>query len=111
MLQQLAFFLGIKVGSHKTHIRLDNLFFDSFISLVATDVKGKVHLLELLKDGDCPKAQERLESHMDIGLADLAVYVNKQPFKPNHKVIESISLAKKYRAGLHIHGKEEESQC
>ncbi|MDD2335649.1 MAG: hypothetical protein PHD01_03635 [Geobacteraceae bacterium] len=92
-----VFLIGIKVGSHNTSEKVDKLFFESFISLVATDVKGKVELLELIKDGNCTKAQERIESYLDIGLADIAVYVNKKPLKPDNNVIEAISLAKKYR--------------
>jgi hypothetical protein len=91
------FLIGKKVGSHNTSEKLDKLFFESFISLVATDVKGKVELLELIKSGNCTKAHERIESYLDIGLADIAVYVNMRPIKPDSNVIEAISLAKKYR--------------
>ena len=92
------FIAGVYFGSYKTNDKLNNLYLKSFYSVAASEVKCKVHLLELIDDNNYILTKNKLENYLDLELANLAVYVNTQPLKQDTDIVEAISIAKKYRS-------------
>jgi hypothetical protein len=92
-----VFIVGAGFGYMKATDRFNKYITSSLYDSAATEVKGKVGLLELLKDGNSDKAQKRLEALVDVDLGTLTLYVNNPPLKQNKDVVEAIKIAKKYR--------------
>lgn len=91
------FILGAGFGYMKATDRFDKYTASALYDSAATEVKGRVGLLELLKNGNYDKAQNRLEALVDVDLGILTLYVNDPPLKQNNDVVEAIKIAKKYR--------------
>jgi hypothetical protein len=92
------FIVGVGFGNYKTQQRLDKyITYELLSSISASELKVNIILLELLNSGDSATTKKRLESLVDAGLAQITLYVNQQPVKPDNDIIEAIKIAKKYR--------------
>jgi len=91
------FIVGAGFGYMKATDSFDKYITNALYITSATEIKGKVGLLELLKEGNSEKAQKRLEALVDVDLGTLTLYVNNPPQMQNNDVIEAIRIAKRYR--------------
>ncbi|MDD2337280.1 MAG: hypothetical protein PHD01_11960 [Geobacteraceae bacterium] len=92
-----VFIVGAGFGYMKATDRYDKYITNTLYDTSATEIKGRVGLLELLKNGNYDKAQKRLEALVDVDLGTLTLYVDNPPQIHNNDVIEAIIIAKRYR--------------
>lgn len=91
------FIFGSGFGYMKAKTHFDEYFTSALYASSAVELKGRITLLKLLKNGNYVKAQKRLEALADVDLNTLTLYVNNPPSKPDNEVIEAIRIAKEYR--------------
>lgn len=92
-----VFIVGAGIGYMKATERINVLYTDVINESVAEEIKCQVQLLKLLKTSNYDKAQRQLESFLDVNLGALTLYVNNPPLQPNTRVVEAITVAKRYR--------------
>lgn len=84
-------------GYMKATERFNVLYTNIINESVAEEIKCQVQLLKLLKTSNYDKAQRQLEAFLDVNLGGLTLYVNNPPLQPNTRVVEAITVAKRYR--------------
>ncbi len=92
-----VFIVGAGFGYMKATERINVLYTDIINDSVAEEIKCQVQLLKLLKTSNYDKAERQLESFLDVNLGALTLYVNNPPLQPNVRVVEAITVAKRYR--------------
>ncbi|MEA5113314.1 MAG: hypothetical protein VB050_04735 [Geobacteraceae bacterium] len=92
-----VFIVGAGFGYMKATERMNILYSGIINNSVAEEIECQVQLLNLLKTGDYGIAQRQLESFLDVNLGGLTLYVSNPPLKPNARVVDAITIAKRYR--------------
>jgi hypothetical protein len=85
---------GIYIGSSRT---IKFVYNDS-LSSAELGISTNIHTLEMLRKGETEKAEELLESLIDVQVGHLGVSTNSSLLGDKAKVLEAIRLAKEYRA-------------
>ena len=86
--------IGYSVGSKKT----SDYFFREYVEGNLTTLRSKIKIAELLKTNQKEKAEELLETLIDVGVSSLGVEVNLKPYTPIRKeILQTITEAKAYR--------------
>lgn len=86
--------IGYSVGSRKT----SNYFLSQYMEGSLSNLHSKIKVAELLKTNQKEKAEELLETLIDVDVSSLGVEVNLKPYTPiRQEILQSIKEAKAYR--------------
>lgn len=86
--------LGYRAGRKKA----TDFFLQQYMEGNLTTLRTKIKVAELLKTNQNEKAEELLETLIDVDVSSLGVEVNMKPYAPiRQEILQSIKEAKAYR--------------
>lgn len=86
--------IGYSVGSRKT----SDYFLRQYMEGNLTNLHSKIKVAELLKTNQKEKAEELLETLIDVDVSSLGVEVNLKPYTPiRQEILQTIKETKTYR--------------
>lgn len=86
--------IGYSVGSRKT----SNYFLSQHMEGSLSNLHSKIKVAELLKTNQKEKAEELLETLIDVDVSSLGVEVNMKPYAPiRQEILQLIKETKAYR--------------
>ncbi|MDD5277856.1 MAG: hypothetical protein PHR16_17500 [Methylovulum sp.] len=86
--------IGYSVGSRKT----SDYFLRQYMESNLTTLRSKIKVAELLKTNQKEKAEELLETLIDVDVSSLGVEVNLKPYGPiRQEILQTVQEAKAYR--------------
>ncbi|HIJ97257.1 MAG TPA: hypothetical protein HPP94_16290 [Desulfuromonadales bacterium] len=87
-------FLGYRVGSQKA----TDYFLRQYMEGNLTTLRSKIKVAELLKTDQKEKAEELLETLIDVDVSSLGAEVNLKPYVPiRQEILQTVKEAKAYR--------------